>query len=109
MPSSPPASCKLTLPDKTSCSYEPGIGNVTSPNRICRVPNISRRDCAFEVHITTPSLSGIYTLTYILRDTTAGEETFHVYLRTGKNIQISHTRIILSSRKALRFLIVRLT
>jgi hypothetical protein len=101
-----PTSCKLTLPDNRECYYE--IESVTTPplNERCNFSTFTIFYCEFEVDILSRSLGGIYTLKYNETDTTVGEEIVHVYLPTGKNIQLPDICIILRSLKALRFLIV---
>ena len=100
--------CELTLPDKTVCSYEYGSPNTSSPTEICTFQSdLTDSDgyCEFYVNITSNSLSGIYTLTYNTTNSTIEEETYYVYLPTGKKIQLTYICIILSSYKALRVLI----
>jgi len=92
--------CKLTLPDKTVCSYEYGSPNTSSPTEICTFQSDLNNPygyCVFHVNITSKILSGIYTLTYNMTNSTIGEETYYVYLLTGKKIQLTHICIILSS------------
>lgn len=100
--------CELNLPDKTVCSYEYGSGTTSSPTEICEIPNLNQSSgvCVFGVNITSKSLSGIYTLKYTRTNGNVGEETYHVYLLTGKKIQLTHICIILRSCTALRVLII---
>jgi hypothetical protein len=96
----PSTKCDLTLPNGTVCSYEYGSGTAPSPTDICEfLGDLTVTDgyCDFRVDITSKSQSGIYILKYIMTNATVGEDTYHVYLRTGKKIQLIHICIILSS------------
>jgi hypothetical protein len=104
-PTTRPTYCELNLPDRTVCYYAYDSGTTSPPNEICRISSNVYNYCEFEVDISSKRLSGIYTLKYNMIGNDRGEETFHVYLHTGKNIQIPHISIILSSLKALRFLV----
>jgi len=77
--------CELTLPNKTVCSYEYGSGTTPSPSEICEIPsdlNITDGPCVFGVNITSKILSGNYTLTYRMANSTPEVETYLVYLHT---------------------------
>jgi hypothetical protein len=96
----PAQKCELRLPNGTVCSYEYGSGTAPSPTDTCGFTGDSNKPegfCEFLVNITSKSLSGIYTLKSTMTDSTVREDTYHVYLRTGKKIQLIHICIILSS------------
>jgi hypothetical protein len=87
--------CTLTLPNTTVCHYEYGAGSVTPttpsslPGEICEIPaNLypSYGPCDFTVNITSKTLTGVYRLEYKLSNGTVGEDTFYVYLRSGKKL-----------------------
>jgi hypothetical protein len=95
--------CQLKLHDKTVCSYEYGSGHVTTPtpSEICTIPSdlsVPNGPCDFVVNITSTKQSGVYTLIYKNNMTsgTDGEDTFYVYLLSGKKIQFPCICISLS-------------
>jgi hypothetical protein len=76
--------CVLTLPDKTTCMYNPGT--TPAPHKECSFPtNLGLYNfCVFQVYVTSKQLSGVYRLAYIGRDGVAREDIFNLYLRGGK-------------------------